>query len=60
MGTCDCAVVQERVIVPEAVAVKEQIVVPDTVTVKARVSVPAIVQKPKFIPDPSWGNLDDI
>lgn len=59
MGTCDCAVVQERVIVPEAVAVKEQIVVPDTVTVKATISVPAIVQKPKFIPDPSWGNLDE-
>ena len=44
MGTCDCAVVQERVIVPEAVAVKEQIVVPDTVAVKETVSVPVEVR----------------
>ena len=59
MGTCDCAVVQERVIVPEAVTVKEQIVVPDTVTVKATVSVPAIVQKPRWIPDIEWGDLEE-
>ena len=47
MGTCDCAVVQERVIVPEAVAVKET------------VSVPAIVQKPRWIPDIEWGDLEE-
>ena len=29
MGTCDCAVVQGRVIVPEAFAVKESVVVPE-------------------------------
>ena len=59
MGTCDCAVVQERVIVPEAFAVKESVVVPDTVTVKATVSVPAIVQKPRWIPDIEWGDLEE-
>ena len=59
MEKCDYVMVKERIIVPEAVAVKEQIVVPDAVAVKETVSVPAIVQKPKFIPDPSWGNLDE-
>lgn len=29
------------------------------ITVQEKVVVPAIVQKPKFIPDPSWGNLDE-
>jgi len=61
MGTCDCAVVQERVIVPEAVAVKESVVVPDTVTVKATVSVPVevrIERMPAYHPDPLWPNLE--
>lgn len=43
----------------DCIIVHEQVVVPDASVVKETVSVPVIVQKPKFIPDPSWGNLDE-
>ena len=33
MEKCDCVMVKERIIVPDAVAVKEQIVVPEAVAV---------------------------
>lgn len=40
--------------------VEEEIICPQPqIQVQEKVVVPVIVQKPKFIPDPSWGNLDE-
>ena len=47
MADSDCIIVHEQVVVPDAVAVKET------------VSVPAIVQKPRWIPDIEWGDLEE-
>ena len=41
------------------VTIEEEVLVPDVPIIEEEVLVPAIVQKPKFIPDPSWGNLDE-
>lgn len=39
--------------------IEEEVLVPDIPIIEEQVLYPAIVQKPKFIPDPSWGNLDE-
>lgn len=55
-----CITVQEKVVVPNIPVVEEEIICPQPqIQVQEKVVVPAIIQKPKFIPDPSWGNLDE-
>lgn len=61
MGTCDCAVVQERVIVPEAFAVKESVVVPEIPRINNSVVVPVITAyraRPPYRVDPKWPDLE--
>lgn len=61
MGTCDCAVVQERVIVPEAFAVKESVVVPEIPRINNSVVVPVITAyraRPPYRVDPEWPDLE--
>lgn len=61
MGTCDCAVVQERVIVPEAVAVKESVVVPEIPRINNTVVVPVITAyraRSPYRVDPEWPDLE--
>ena len=61
MGTCDCAVVQERVIVPEAFAVKESVVVPEIPRINNSVVVPVITAYRARLPyrvDPEWPDLE--
>lgn len=53
-------IIEEEVLVPDIPIIEEQVLYPDNpISVEEEVLVPAIVQKPKFIPDPSWGNLDE-
>lgn len=43
----------------DCIIVHEQVVVPDAAVVEETVSVPAIVQKPRWIPDIEWGDLEE-
>ena len=53
-------IIEEEVLVPDVPIIEEQVLYPSNpISVEEEVLVPAIVQKPKFIPDPSWGNLDE-
>ena len=43
------------------ITVEEQVIIPNvpTVTVEEQVIIPAIVQKPRWIPDIEWGDLEE-
>lgn len=48
-------IIEEEVLVPDVPIIEEQVLYPSNpISVEEEVLVPAIVQKPKFIPDPSW------
>lgn len=54
-----CLNISEEVVLPEIHEIEEHLVMTPPVQCEETVNIPAIVQKPKFIPDPSWGNLDE-
>ena len=47
-------IIEEEVLVPDVPIIEEQVLYPSNpISVEEEVLVPAIVQEPKFIPDPS-------
>lgn len=50
-----CLNISEEVVLPEIHEIEEHLVMTPPVQCEETVNIPAIVQKPKFIPDPSWG-----
>lgn len=54
-----CLNISEEVVLPEIHEIEEHLVMDPPVQCEETVSVPAIVQKPRWIPDIEWGDLEE-
>lgn len=53
-------IIEEEVLVPDVPIIEEQVLYPSNpISVEEEVLVPAIVQKPRWIPDIEWGDLEE-